>query len=1021
MQENVALNNTLKDQKTSTLALAKFTDNLSVARSILNDENATSVLAGAMLSGTLEDQKKKTQELTKAYLDNMAVDRQRKDEREVTIDDANVRIETLQAENNIYQNGIDIISKRAEKVSEVYDRQIDALNKIKSVNDEINRQKQGELDIADALSRGDIGAAAKAIQQLRAQQAQDMADRQIKALEDAKKRAIESITVEINGQMFTRSELENKIYDIEIDILEIKKDQIVQNEHLLAQSKEELNNIIAQIAKLKDLKAAKDKLVENKPAGGGSPTSGDGSGGDGGEEEVEEAVIVPGSVNDPNAYKEGQPAPYGTYWHWDGKKWTNVTKNPVTTTPQTTQTGQPGTSSLATALTAADSGTVPLSSTYGANASQKSQLAEISNSKLEENRNAFVSQYDKQLSSFTSKYGSTFTEADAQKGGKIKNLQQFSKDLKALMSMRQQAKDWGLQFSYDDMQSVLSYGYERDGDGNAAVNSVAGSKTGKSLIDSTAGRLLPTLPQAVQEAIAVLKDRNNVWKQLDGSMVQAEAKWTKIRDQYGFPTSGAGSTWAEIEKSGRIGSDGKPLSDTIKPVYLAFSKARQAMIDKYNYIKGVRGFLKKSGYTSDQLATLIDSKWYNQPQWDGKTAFAIDRFATGGYVSGPGTPTSDSIPAMLSDGEFVVKASTVDKVGVNALNHLNKTGTVGKFADGGLVSGKKKPGLFDGIGSFLGDAAKNTGNFLGTAGKAIGDATPGALQFIKDYIFDWTNPLDYAALLIPGGKAILTAAKLTMKFSKFAEKGLKVASYAEKARKLAIYAKSPIKKGVEFAQKKTVSLAKDKFAQHLAPKFAGSKLGSYGGKVAAAGSKVKSKYGDLALKNLKYDDFGSDARNNALLFARKYAGERVSKLVEKGVFGLVNNPDTATGQFIKAGEQKANELKGVAAKVGMSNNLDSILRLTKFHKGGLVPGNYEMPIMAKGGEFVMSDYAVKQYGTDTMKAMNSGNATVTGDSVYNYSVNVNVANTGANPNDIARTVIAQIKQIDGQRIRSNNL
>jgi len=70
---------------------------------------------------------------------------------------------------------------------------------------------------------------------------------------------------------------------------------------------------------------------------------------------------------------------------------------------------------------------------------------------------------------------------------------------------------------------------------------------------------------------------------------------------------------------------------------------------------------------------------------------------------------------------------------------------------------------------------------------------------------------------------------------------------------------------------------------------------------------------------------------------------------------------------------------------------------------------------------VMSDYAVKQYGTDTMKAMNSGNATVTGDSVYNYSVNVNVANTGANPNDIARTVIAQIRQIDGQRIRSNNL
>ena len=36
-------------------------------------------------------------------------------------------------------------------------------------------------------------------------------------------------------------------------------------------------------------------------------------------------------------------------------------------------------------------------------------------------------------------------------------------------------------------------------------------------------------------------------------------------------------------------------------------------------------------------------------------AFAVKsaKFSTGGYVSGPGTSTSDSIPAMLSDGESV--------------------------------------------------------------------------------------------------------------------------------------------------------------------------------------------------------------------------------------------------------------------------------------------------------------------------------------------------------------------------------
>ena len=46
--------------------------------------------------------------------------------------------------------------------------------------------------------------------------------------------------------------------------------------------------------------------------------------------------------------------------------------------------------------------------------------------------------------------------------------------------------------------------------------------------------------------------------------------------------------------------------------------------------------------------------------------------AKGGYIKGPGTPTSDSIPAKLSDGEFVIKAAAVSKPGVKkALEKLN--------------------------------------------------------------------------------------------------------------------------------------------------------------------------------------------------------------------------------------------------------------------------------------------------------------------------------------------------------------
>lgn len=58
-------------------------------------------------------------------------------------------------------------------------------------------------------------------------------------------------------------------------------------------------------------------------------------------------------------------------------------------------------------------------------------------------------------------------------------------------------------------------------------------------------------------------------------------------------------------------------------------------------------------------------------------------FANGGLVSGPGTGTSDSIPARLSAGEFVVKASATAKH-LDVLQAING-GRVMGFANGGLV------------------------------------------------------------------------------------------------------------------------------------------------------------------------------------------------------------------------------------------------------------------------------------------------------------------------------------------------
>ena len=59
-------------------------------------------------------------------------------------------------------------------------------------------------------------------------------------------------------------------------------------------------------------------------------------------------------------------------------------------------------------------------------------------------------------------------------------------------------------------------------------------------------------------------------------------------------------------------------------------------------------------------------------------------YASGGHVRGPGTGTSDSIIARLSNGEYVMRAAAVRKWGVAALDRLNGL-QLPKFATGGLV------------------------------------------------------------------------------------------------------------------------------------------------------------------------------------------------------------------------------------------------------------------------------------------------------------------------------------------------
>ncbi len=104
------------------------------------------------------------------------------------------------------------------------------------------------------------------------------------------------------------------------------------------------------------------------------------------------------------------------------------------------------------------------------------------------------------------------------------------------------------------------------------------------------------------------------------------------------------------------------------------------------------------------------------------------RKASGGYISGPGTGTSDSIPAWLSNGEFVMRASAVQRYGVGFMHALNAQ----RFASGGSVSDRR---------SNLADLRSSLGDFRGvdlTSADAVAEALKDVGKALKGVGREWS-------------------------------------------------------------------------------------------------------------------------------------------------------------------------------------------------------------------------------------------------------------------------------------------
>jgi len=116
--------------------------------------------------------------------------------------------------------------------------------------------------------------------------------------------------------------------------------------------------------------------------------------------------------------------------------------------------------------------------------------------------------------------------------------------------------------------------------------------------------------------------------------------------------------------------------------------------------------------------------------------------AQGGPIRGPGGPTADRVPAMLSNGEYVLPTRSARKLGPKLLEHLRRYGelpNIGGFLSGaahafGSAVGALKDGPAAAAKWIIGKAVEH----IGGSGW-ISDAAIGAFKKSIDKIIDWVK------------------------------------------------------------------------------------------------------------------------------------------------------------------------------------------------------------------------------------------------------------------------------------------
>ena len=160
---------------------------------------------------------------------------------------AEEKIALAQEEIRIQEIGLKEIEDQEEKVNEQYDKRLEALDQIEQANASVSQQQKGQLTLAEALTSGDIAAAARAAQEMRAQQAADNITKQKEALEQSREYELSQLRAE-DGR--SRIEIETKIKELQDQIYEIEQKSLEPNRETLRLNELALENAIEGLTTL---------------------------------------------------------------------------------------------------------------------------------------------------------------------------------------------------------------------------------------------------------------------------------------------------------------------------------------------------------------------------------------------------------------------------------------------------------------------------------------------------------------------------------------------------------------------------------------------------------------------------------------------------------------------------------------------------------------------------------------------------------------------------------------------------